>query len=88
MNPQISSITLVCLWLFMAFKNHVKIPGQSLKFKYIFHFFIFCYSIDSCDLDVKEFDYEPSTGNICKDSRTKTFSVLILQVGGLFWHLN
>lgn len=24
------------------------------------------YFIDSCDLDVKEFDYDPKTGNICK----------------------
>lgn len=24
------------------------------------------YFIDSCDLDVKEFDYDPATGNICK----------------------
>lgn len=24
------------------------------------------YYIDSCDLDVKEFDYDPATGNICK----------------------
>lgn len=25
------------------------------------------YYIDSCDLDVKEFDYDPVTGNICKE---------------------
>jgi len=24
------------------------------------------YYIDSCDLDVKEFDYDPKTGNICE----------------------
>lgn len=24
------------------------------------------YFVDSCDLDVKEFDYDPATGNICK----------------------
>lgn len=30
------------------------------------------YYIDSCDLDVKEFDYDPATGNICKLEKCKS----------------
>lgn len=30
------------------------------------------YYIDSCDLDVKEFDCDPKTGNICKYFRSVT----------------
>lgn len=29
------------------------------------------YYIDSCDLDVKEFDYDPKTGNICEYTKLK-----------------
>lgn len=47
---------------FVALKNNIGVSNgltwneKTNKFYYI----------DSCDLDVKEFDYDPKSGNICK----------------------
>lgn len=32
------------------------------------------YYIDSCDLDVKEFDYDPKTGSICESDWGESFT--------------
>lgn len=44
------------------------------------------YYIDSCDLDVKEFDYDPKTGDICKYN--SIFYYFTHEIFRLEWQIN